>query len=110
MVLSNQLFEQLMGLVITQIEKSKKPETYIETVGIISRAAGVRVGTYLAKIVPKLSQFCKLDTKKSADENAKHHDLWEISLRVRRAARHCCPSQCDVMCSLTCRVLLIICV
>ncbi len=70
MVLNNQLFEQLMSLVITQIEKSKKPEVYIQTVGIISRAAGVRVGAYLPQIIPKLSQYCKLDSKKSADENA----------------------------------------
>jgi hypothetical protein len=91
-VLSNQLFEQLMGLVITQIDKSKKPETYISTVGVISRAAGVRVGAYLPKILPKLEFFCKLDQKKSADENAKMHELWENSLHVRRRCTcRACP-------------------
>lgn len=93
MVLNNQLFESLMGQVITAIEKSKKPETFIQTVGIISRAAGVRVGAYLPKIIPKLSQFCKLDSKKSADENAKFHDLWENSLHAFDSLIHRCPYQ-----------------
>lgn len=49
-----------MLLVIERMGKvhSELQYTYIQTVGLISQAAGVRVGKYLAQIVPILERFC----------------------------------------------------
>jgi hypothetical protein len=48
--------------VVTGQHKSNLMYTYIQTIGVVSQAAGVRVGKFLPAIIPKLQGFCNIDT------------------------------------------------
>jgi hypothetical protein len=101
LVLDDKLFSNLMELLIKKIESSKKPDTYIQSVSAISRAAGVRVGPYLDKLVPKLESFCQQAVKEVESQGIilSHNaadSLSTISFLTNSAAslcnlKHCSP-------------------
>jgi hypothetical protein len=46
---------------VTASHKSNLMYTYIQTIGVVSQAAGVRVGKFLPSFIPKLQGFCTID-------------------------------------------------
>lgn len=62
---------------------------------LFSRSAGVRVGTYLADIVPKIHSFLSShDNNTSSDEvNESLVELWETCLRALESLILRCPNK-----------------
>jgi hypothetical protein len=58
--LTEESFASLMTAMIKKIETSRKPDIYIQTIGSVSQAAGVRVSPYLDKVIPAIEKFCQL--------------------------------------------------
>lgn len=63
LVLDDELFHSMITGIIKKIGETKnnkdKLRNYIQTIGVVGRNAGVRIGKYLNKIVPLLVKFCK---------------------------------------------------
>lgn len=60
-------FDKLIDGVLKEASRLQTADdilfTYIQTIGVFSREAGVRVGKHLGAIVPKLLQFCDPDNQ-----------------------------------------------
>lgn len=86
------LYHQIIANIENPNTLSEVLYAYIQTVGTISRTAGVRVGRYLHQFMPKLEQFCKIPTAEAGEDGGgeKNIDLWENCLQVRRNSVHSC--------------------
>lgn len=103
MVLDDALFSALMDTVIGGIDTSSTPGTYIQSISAICRSAGVKVGTYLPSIVPKLEKFCQTCSaaggrkrKDDEEEDEQALELWETSLQALEAITLRCPNKVTV--------------
>jgi len=101
-VLDDASFSNLMSTVISCIDSSSVPETYIQSVSAVCRSAGVRVGKYLDQIVPKLEKFCMNRSSStvaqkagvsSEEEDERQVELWETSLQALEAITLRCPGK-----------------
>eukprot|EP00455_Lapot_gusevi_P028577 TRINITY_DN3053_c0_g2_i1.p1 TRINITY_DN3053_c0_g2~~TRINITY_DN3053_c0_g2_i1.p1 ORF type:complete len:1239 (+),score=571.04 TRINITY_DN3053_c0_g2_i1:71-3787(+) len=88
-------FKGLMELVISKIETSSSRNetlyTYIQTIGVISRNAGVRVGRYLPHIVPVLKKFCPVPN--DGDHSDAVKELRENCLQAFESILLRCPNE-----------------
>jgi hypothetical protein len=91
--IADDLFEQTMNLVIDRIQSSAKPETYIQTVGVVCKSAGVRVGHFLPQIIPKLNKYCDMVEEKGQNEECSEKDieLWTNCLVAYESIITRCP-------------------
>lgn len=97
-VLDDALFAQLMEALIVRLESSTTPGTYIQSISAICKSAGVKVGPYLPKIVPRLEKFCLSNASSSKkrdddEEDAAQLELWEQSLQALEAITRRCPNK-----------------
>ena len=98
-VLDDALFAQLMEALIVRLESSNTPGTYIQSISAICKSAGVKVGPYLPKIVPRLEKFCLSNGTSSSkkrdddEEDAAQLELWEQSLQALEAITRRCPNK-----------------
>ena len=70
--------------------------TFIQCVGTVSAAAGVRVGAYLSQIVPQLQHFCEEkeeDEEMRGDAEEQRVNLWENVLQAFQAIVRNCPAK-----------------
>jgi len=91
--LNEEVFATLMTSMIKKIESSRKPDTYIQTIGSVSQAAGVRVSPYLDRIFPLLQRFCTIDEKKAEESSEEDLELWESCLKSLEALIRRCPNK-----------------
>lgn len=90
--LDDALFEELISAVIAKIDGTRndaKLYNYIQTIGIVGRHAGVRIGKYLHRIVPLLVRFCSDESGRSAEETL---NLRENCLQAFESLIRECPS------------------
>jgi hypothetical protein len=100
-VLDDNLFTKLMTILIEELKTSMTPGTYIQSISIVCCSAGVKIGTFLPQIVPKLEELCAINFTAaggcSREENAEGDDaqmeLWEQSLQALEAITLRCPSK-----------------
>eukprot|EP01083_Nonionella_stella_P111414 326738_1 len=91
-VLCDELFDFLMIDIFAKIEKATENDVlcnYIQTIGIVGRNGGVRVGKYLDKIVPELTQFC---SDKGAGRKEETQQYRENCLQAFESLILECPS------------------
>eukprot|EP01083_Nonionella_stella_P042265 114251_1 len=92
-VLTDRDFSSVMDKVIGKIGEITRRDdvlfTYIQSIGVISRNAGSRIGRYLDKIIPLLTRFCK-----STDEERSEAviELRENCLQAFESLILRCPS------------------
>ena len=95
-VLDDTLFASLMQVLIGRLESSSTPGTYIQSISAICRSAGVKVGPYLPKIVPRLEKFCSSAGRvrnEDDEEDEAQLELWEQSLQALEAITLRCPNK-----------------
>jgi cullin-associated NEDD8-dissociated protein 1 len=56
-------FNNFMLNVIIKNISGDRPDVYIQTVGVVCRAAGNRIGEYLPRIVPPLRKYCEQEAE-----------------------------------------------
>jgi cullin-associated NEDD8-dissociated protein 1 len=95
--LTDKQFTQLMDFVVKKIETADKHQqliyNYLQTIGIISQSAGVRVGKFINKIMPQLERFCVIESfhENSAEVNQTLIELWENCMLTYEALILRCP-------------------
>lgn len=89
-VVGDKLFSTLAEKVISGLSGAN-PGCYIQTIGIISKAAGVRVGQHLERIIPLLQNFCTDFEGATAEDD--RVELWHDCLRAFESLIQQCPTK-----------------
>lgn len=87
--LDDKSFNSLMVDVIIKNIEGTQPDVYIQSVGVISKAAGVRVGEYLPRIIPALQRYCQ----QKVDDPETTVQLWQDCLQAFEFIITRCPNK-----------------
>jgi cullin-associated NEDD8-dissociated protein 1 len=69
-VCSDSLFDTLVETILSRVDSSKEDvPSLIQTIGIISRTVGYRMGRYLNRLVPMFIRFCGSSSVEDYDED-----------------------------------------
>jgi len=94
LVLSDADFVSLVKLLMERLKTSNTPETYVQSISVLTRHAGVRIGQDLPQIMPTLFSYLSIDAATSQkEEDEKEVELWENCLQALESVIRQCPAK-----------------